>query len=57
MQKKMISMNKKTAILKYYDGNRKIGNINDFEYELLSLVTGYDYDEDTANDYGGSTIF
>ena len=35
----------------HYDGNRKIGNINDFEYELLSLVTGYDYDEDTANDF------
>lgn len=35
----------------HYDSNRKIGNINDFEYELLSLVTGYDYDEDTANDF------
>lgn len=35
----------------HYDGNRKIGNINDFEYELLSLVTGYDYEEDTVNDF------
>ena len=36
---------------KHYDGNRKIGNINDFEYELLSLVTGYAYEEDAANDF------
>ena len=35
----------------HYDGNREIGNINDFEYELLSLVTGYDYEEDTANEF------
>lgn len=35
----------------HYDGNRKIGNINDFEYELLSLITGYNYEEDTANDF------
>ena len=35
----------------HYEGNRKTGNINDFEYELLSLVTGYNYDEDTANDF------
>ncbi len=35
----------------YYDGNKQIGNINDFEYELLCLVTGYNYDEDTANDF------
>ena len=35
----------------HYAGNRKIGNINDFEYELLLLVTGYNYEEDTANDF------
>lgn len=33
----------------HYHGNKKIGNINDFEYELLCLVTGYSYDEDDAN--------
>jgi hypothetical protein len=35
----------------HYDGNRKIGNINDFEYDLLSLVTAHVYDEDTTNDF------
>ncbi len=33
----------------HYEGNRKIGNINDFEYELLSLVTGYSYEEEDPN--------
>lgn len=35
----------------HYEGNNKIGNINDFEYELLCLVSGYSYGEDEANDF------
>lgn len=30
----------------FYESIKKIGNINDFEYELLSLVTDYFYKED-----------
>ena len=35
----------------HYSGNKKIGNINDFEYELLCLVSDlYDY-ENTIDDF------
>jgi len=35
----------------HYDGNKKIGNINEFEYDLLCLLSDYNYNKDTANEF------
>jgi len=35
----------------HYYGNYKIGNISELEYDLLCLVSGYNYNEDEANEF------
>lgn len=35
----------------HYEGNKKIGNINDLEYELLCLTSVYSYDKDVADEF------